>query len=180
LTIDGALTCADGSIWIWAAGDPLHKSLSPFAKVSGTGASGNLSALRNARTDADSGNETGSWLHGEEGENPALIYWNGVKGSALIVLRKVLEGSGGLSGAKMSVYKAGSDRVLEVDGTKLQSLTSDSTGVFWTGMLSYGTYHVHEEEVPSQAKQADGGWWYKLEIGEDGTSISAQSRTRPE
>lgn len=86
------------------------------------------------------------------------------------VLKKISggEGNAALGGAKFDVLRY--DRsVVEAD------LTSYSTGVFWIGMLPYGTYYLHETTVPDgyaslDDDTPDGTNWYTVTVNENGVS----------
>ena len=72
--------------------------------------------------------------------------------------------------------------ILRVDMTKVSTFTSGSGGVFFSGSLPYGTYYLHETELPSgvtPSSNDDGSWWYTLTVSKDGVTHTAQSATQP-
>ena len=63
---------------------------------------------------------------------------------------------------------------------QLKDLESASSGVFWVGVLPYGTYYIHETVVPGSVQQnGDEGWWYVLEVKETEVTCSAKETARP-
>ena len=61
----------------------------------------------------------------------------------------------------------------------LSDLKSDENGVFWVGVLPCGKYILHEKTIPNSAVSNDGGWWYELDVSEDGVSCSSRKDSRP-
>ena len=159
-----------GSIWVWAAEDPHYKTLQQFAQVAtdfdltesaedsdeiARLKRATLEALRDARTDADSENSTGTFLHGMMKSGDSLnIYWSGIEGSRKVMLRKVKEADGAtavLEGAKFSISKTENGDPITIKDDEDNdfvlnntNLVSDGDGVFFVGKLDYGTYYIRE------------------------------------
>lgn len=195
-----------GSIWVWAEHDAHKKQLMPFARLGevdenhdgipdGIGADGkkipvdNLSIFRNAQTDLASDNQTDSYLYGNDGSQFGLtfgyVYWNGVKGSTRVILRKVNTSNVPLSGATLTVYRKGDTSsayiATDKDGQPetLEDLNSDSSGVYWIGYLPYGEYWLHETRAPASVAQNSGGWWYVLKVDASGAEMGEQQHNIP-
>ena len=102
-------------------------------------------AFRNAVTEEE--------YYGTTGDAADCIYWDGIRGSQKVVLRKAVTGTyDPLAGATITVYKGnGVAKGKEEDGTDvtLSNLTSRSDGVFWVGMLPYGIYYIKETAAPA-------------------------------
>ncbi len=101
-----------------------------------------------------------------------------------VILKKILSSESGkttLSGAKFDVLYWNGIPVT-VGGTPLMDLESGDGGVFWIGSLPAGKYYLHETQVPTNAKQNEGGWWYTLTVpknAENDVSISGPFTDRP-
>ena len=108
---------------------------------------GNLRVFRNARNDETSENNTDSWLYGtDEGDVDGYVYWNGIRGSRRVILRKVVMSEGqpvSLEGAVFTVY-SGDSVFKPKDADALEGLVSDANGIYWVGDLPFGTYYIHE------------------------------------
>ncbi|MBQ9041555.1 MAG: Cna B-type domain-containing protein [Eggerthellaceae bacterium] len=191
IVLTGDLSMDAGDIWVWADNATHYKTETQFAVIA-TDASGNpsftprdssLALLRNARDDVDSENDTDSHLYGiqEDGVN---VIWSYNTGSAKVVLRKVAYEDGSydsLQGAVFTVYKGRSTRPYVVrhdDGTQetLSGLQSGDAGVFWIGVLPYGTYYLEETTTPSGFDASRK--WFRLDINESGVSMSAAATSR--
>ena len=147
IVITGALSGEDGSIWVWAVSEHHNKTLKPFARLADGVDGGNLKIFRNAQDDETSENNTDSWLYGtDEGDVEGYVYWNGIRGSRRVILRKV-KGTDevSLEGAVFTVYK-GDSVYRPKDRDPMQGLVSDANGVFWVGDLPFGTYYIHETD----------------------------------
>ena len=178
LIIAGDLLGEPGSIWVWAASEYHYKTLMPFALL----ADGvvftdeptatqydaeHLKIFRNAQDDDTVENTTGAYVYGrpkdqnDSNEAEGYVYWNGVKGSAHVMLVKVLQSGNSykaLSGKTFTVYtdsgktKPAKGTVYNNDGTvndkfELSGLSSGAGGAFFIGELAYGTYYVVEDGV---------------------------------
>ena len=89
IVVTGNLTSGEGSIWVWAE-EGLHaEERKQFAIMQGGVRSG-LNAFRNARTDTDTKNTTGTWLFGVTHEGDSQnVYWSG----ASLIVTKTITGS---------------------------------------------------------------------------------------
>ena len=126
-------------------------------------------AFRNAVTEEE--------YYGTTGDAADCIYWDGIRGSQKVVLRKAVTGTyDPLAGATITVYKGnGVAKGKEEDGTDvtLSNLTSRSDGVFWVGMMPYGTYYIQETAAPAN-HTSNTGKWFCLIIDEAGAWMSTQ------
>ena len=136
IIVNGLLDGTPGSIWVWAENDVHYLQLMPFAKIEGVKYSEspslpeseynsiNLKVFRNARDDEATMNGTSSYLYGTiRDELPGYVFWNGVEGSAHVILVKVQDaGAKGyykaLSGKKFRVY-SNNDKTVPAKGTTL-------------------------------------------------------------
>jgi uncharacterized repeat protein (TIGR02543 family) len=178
LIIAGDITGEDGSIWVWAESEYHYKTLMPFAML----ADGvtfadeptatqydaeHLKIFRNAQDDDTAENTTGAYLYGrpkdknDADEAEGYVYWNGIKGSASVMLVKVLQSGNSykaLANRTFTVY-TDSEKTRVANGTiindsgaqeeiPLSGLSSSTGGAFFIGELAYGTYYVAEEGVP--------------------------------
>ena len=192
LVVTGSISSGAGSIWVWAEESPHYKTLKQFAKLrldagttlDETQLQSTLEAFRNARSDVVSENDTDSYLHGtsaeELGETEGYVYWNGVRGTYRVILRKVNGVHAPLPGATMTVYRKGGVTVYQYKDEngqthKLENLTTDNSGVYWIGMLPYGEYWVHE----SKLNGADKNWWFVLTVDASGVTCSERRNTKP-
>jgi uncharacterized surface anchored protein len=164
---DGSSTMDSGSIWVGAQHDAHYKQSMQFATFGGAAVnSGNvrssvdaentMKVFRNAYDDETTENSTDSYLYGEAGDG-VFINWNGGKGSARVILKKVSKTSNApLSGAVFTVFKKDQSTVVKVkkpEGStpaeeELKDKSSGSSGVFWIGNLPYGTYYLEETAAP--------------------------------
>ena len=147
-------------------------------------------AFRNAQDDETTNNGTGEWLSGSEGDEPGYIYWSGISGKRKVILRKVNSGFESLAGAHFNVYKGNSSRVFvlkdkaagtretlgkytDEHGVEIDPLVSLNSGVFWIGVLPYGTYYLNETAAPTAAAyRANKNKWFCLIVDEKGVWMS--------
>lgn len=179
LVVNGNLSSAQKSIWVWAEEEPHYKSTEQFAKFTNgvRDVERTLSVFRNARTDEDSENSLGEPVTGTTGDDPSSIYWTGIKGERKVILRKIGQDSIPKSGGSFTVYRKGSSAPYEVtlpDGTKqrLSNLTADNSGVFWIGLLPYGIYFIQETVAPNGVSADNAGKWFCLIVDENGHYMS--------
>lgn len=156
IEITGALSGANGSIWLWAENDYHRKQLMPFAILPEARDGGNLHIFRNAQPDDVTENNTDSYLYGVRGEEELkdFVCWNGIKGSARVMLVKVLENNAGytpLPEKTFTVYTdPGATTVAKgtvagvAEPVLLQNLKSGAGGAFFIGELAYRTYYIKE------------------------------------
>ena len=208
ITLTGDLIGDEGSIWVWANSDYHKKQLMPFARIA-DGVSfvetkdvdesnykfdaAHLKVFRNAQPDDDSENGTDTYLFGvtnEEDQGKAIhyVYWTGVSGARKVILRKLRSDNQSLDGAVLTVYRGNSSDPYvvktKVGSTviedELKDKPSESDGVFWIGVLPYGTYCLHETTVPGSVKQNGAeGWWYTLTVSATEITCSGQQASRP-
>lgn len=162
IVVTGDITSGEGNIWLWAeANANRYEQLMPFARLQNGTKYNGLDAFRNAQDDATTKNATSSYLRGSaEGEKDYLVYWSGVKGSREVILRKVVSTNGGkapLSGKTFSVYRGSSETAL------LSDLSSNASGVFHIGEMTYGIYLV-EESTPHE--------WFWFIVDDKGVTYS--------
>ena len=138
-------------------------------------------AFRNARDDATTGNTTGSYLQGTQGQTVQYINWGVSAAPQSVVLRKVGETAGGsetydsLEGVTFSIYRGQKTSIGSSDTAYVSGLTSSANGVFFVGELAQGTYTVLEQSVPSGYAGAGGQRLFYLTVNADGTtSVVAQ------
>ncbi|MBQ7614285.1 MAG: hypothetical protein IJU77_04515 [Butyrivibrio sp.] len=173
MVVNGDLTGAEGSIWVWTVSDKHYKTITPFAAF-GTGvvyakqpaagqySSGHLKVFRNAQDDETTQNpksQTPKYLYGILNPSDAdYVYWYGVEGKARVMLVKVQDqGSSykALSGKTFTVYTNSTmtdiakGKVLNSttgaeEELQLQNLASGAGGAFFIGELSNGTYYIKE------------------------------------
>ena len=159
LVIAGTINNERGPIWVWAEGDyeevNHYKVTRQFAVLRANNIpETTLQVFRNARPDSDTENNTGEFLYGtSEGDVPGYVYWNGVKGSRRVILRKVDSTYTPIKGREFTVYKGTGtspyvvkDKVNNTSET-LDHLPSLDSGVFWIGNLPYGWYIIQEGET---------------------------------
>lgn len=185
LTNDDAGT-NDGSIWVWAEQAAHYKKEMQFAVVqdgvtlANEGAT-TLKVFRNALDDDASENPnatSGEYLYGVTGDVAGRVYWNGPNGSRVVILRKVLAGSGStyssLAGATFDIYPnmTSTNPVKDKNGKVLENLVSGDNGVFYAGELGYGVYYLAEKslEGSSRYNPNDRTTWlfYRMTVNEDG------------
>ena len=63
----------------------------------------------------------------------------------------------------------------EDEEVALEDLVSDAGGVFYAGLLPYGTYYVHETVGPAGYS---GNKWFTLTVSEEGVEYSEARDTR--
>ena len=115
-------------------------------------------------------------------DDPTNIYWSSASVSRKVILRKVTDSYDSLKDAVFTIYRGDMVNPYVVDGKPLENLTSTGSGVFWIGMLPYGTYYMYEKTVPNGVEKnkndANGGWWYELTVNETGVFCSKQKKSR--
>ena len=84
-----------------------------------------------------------------------------------------------LEGAEFTLYREKSTEPVTI-GTEegsvtLEDLVSDAGGVFYVGMLPYGTYYLHETVGPAGYT---GNKWFTLTVTEEGIEYSEARDTR--
>ena len=178
LVVAGDIICKtngteDESIWVWAAELPHYKTLEQFARIQdGLSVSEDtLKVFRNARPDSDTDNDTGSYLYGtSEGDTPVYVYWNGVKGSRKVILRKVSDKYETLPGAQFTIYRRSTPiEGTDINGDTTTSFPSGTSGVFYIDELNYGVYVLDETTAPAGYSRTP---YYFLVVDEDGAEIS--------
>lgn len=130
-----------------------------------------LQAFRNAYTDDE--------FYGATGDDPTCIYWDGIKGTRRVALRKIETGTyASIGGAVFDVYKTSNlskPVVVKHEGAgdeALSGLTSrDKSGIFWIGELPYGAYVVQETTVPADYVQSQRYFWFVVD--EEGVEMAA-------
>ncbi len=164
IRVTGDLTGADGSIWVWAEPAEHYRIGDQFAILSGS-TDYSVTAFRNARDDATTGNEPAStYLTGQLRNSDGKVYWS----SAVLTITKTITGAmadmadtftftiSGLSGGKIYRYTNytstdGTDWTAGTSGT--QTAANDGTIQFVLGhhervdlILPFGTtVTIHEE-----------------------------------
>ena len=94
-----------------------------------------------------------------------IIYWRGPDGSRKVILRKVNADYQSISGKEFDILMKDKETVLKPKDlldeypNGLKNLTSSSSGVFFCGVLPYGTYYIHEKDPEK---------YFKLIIDEKG------------
>lgn len=190
LVVTGVLTSGEGTIWVGAQHkngeeDNHHDQLKQFAVFASAllqkDANGKVESVKLAKEELEQTfkaftNTHDNQYHAEAGDNLQHIYWDGVRGSQAIALRKIRgEDSEALEGAEFSIFKAASTSEHVVKNSKgesetLKGLTSDNVGLIWVGTLAYGVYVVQETKVPDGY---DGSKpWRYLVVDEDGYVLS--------
>ena len=105
---------------------------------------------------------------GTNGAYRDYIYWDG--GNRKVILRKTnssyesLVSDKSTEGATFTIYKGSSLVPYVLDGVTLTGLAYDN-GVFFVGVLPYGVYFVHEQNVPSGyagSGTTEGRWFYVI------------------
>ena len=186
----GGSPLAAGSIWVWAENSLHHKSGMQFGMIdpalSGEISEDTLKVFRNAADDAASENLTESWLYGTAGgDEIKQLFWNGLSEAESleyarrVILRKVSREFVPLEGAEFTLYREKSTEPVTIgteDGSvTLEDLVSDAGGVFYVGMLPYGTYYLHETVGPAGYT---GNKWFTLTVTEEGIEYSEARDTR--
>ena len=180
-----------GSIWVWAEESLDHCRAQKQFAVLGTGLDAPsaevLMAFRNAVTDELSENGTESWLHGTVHEDePGFVFWNGnedgsASGGRKVILRKIGADYVSLEDAVFTIYRGSASEPMKVgeedDAVTLENLTSTSNGIFYVGLLPYGTYYLHETSAPAGYA---GNVWFTLEVTEDEVTWSGPRDMREE
>ena len=183
LIVEGDLSGADGSIWVWAEAADMYGQLKSFAGLAnGITFTGKASVFRNAREDDVTLNTGGNPILGtSEGENRNLLYWSGDQGGARLILRKIEAGTDvSLANVTFTIYRGTSATpyaVLRRNGNvsvneQLKDLTSDATGVFWAGKLPFGTYRIEEQQVPAGFAGAGTTKSFNLTVDETGCHVA--------
>lgn len=154
LAVAGEIDNEKGSIWVWAEADDEteeanhHKISRQFAVLEANVHETTLQVFRNARPDSDTDNNTGEFLYGTtEGDLPGFVYWNGIKGSRRVILRKVAGTEyEPLGGRSFTIYKGSAGTPYQPKGASapLSGLQSGASGCFWIGDLPYGWYIIEE------------------------------------
>ena len=188
LVVNGNIACRyndseDEFIWIWADAEAHYKSSNQFAVLGNgvTNIENTLKVFRNARPDAVTDNGTDTYLFGTaEGEMAGYVYWNGVKGSRKVILRKVNDSYAPLDNAKFTICRGNSDEpyvIKHEDGSTepLKDLESTPSGVFWIGMLPYGTYRIIETQAPPGYNLGE----FTLTVDENGVGYQTVDPTDP-
>ena len=117
-----------------------------------------------------------------EGENKRYVYWSGVSGKRLVLLRKITNGPvTSLEGAKFTVYRKNETTpytVKDKDGhaRELDFKISGKNGVFWVGELPYGIYVFKETEAPQGYSNNK---WYKVVVNDEGVEITGPFDSHP-
>ncbi|MBQ4381440.1 MAG: hypothetical protein II794_01720 [Oscillospiraceae bacterium] len=92
-----------------------------------------------------------------------------------VILKKTDNARNPLSGAKFEILRYDRTKVAGTEGS--ESLDS---GVFWTGELNYGTYYIHETQVPEgYEKLATGDNWFILTVRENTVTVSDRLTEAP-
>ncbi len=175
LIVTGPLDLAKCSVWVGAEVKENEENnhwdtLKQFAKFHSelmTGSGDNMkidpaklsdaevekiyAAFRNATTSEEYYGMSGD---GQKG-GVQCIYWEGVTGSRKVILRKVDGNNVPLSGREFAISRS---QAKPADAREYD-LTSLSSGVFFVGMMDYGTYYIHEKD-PEKT--------YKIIINDDG------------
>ena len=169
LVVAGTINNAKGSIWVWAEADGESEEVNHYKitrQFAVLGANNipetTLQVFRNARPDSDTDNNTGEFLYGtSEGDVPGYVYWNGVKGSRKVILRKLVGTKyEPLGDRSFTIYKGTAETPYQPKGqSALTGLTSGPSGCFWIGELPYGWYVI---------KEGDAGPYFYLIITESG------------
>ena len=172
IVINGDLTGAEGSIWVWAENSVHYEQRRSFAVLEGVEFvetaevdisnkkfdAEHLKVFRNARDDNTTDNpmdSTPKWLYGTiEGDESGFVYWHGVAGSRKVILRKVDSSYTPVNGKLFTVYKGASGTAYTPKGETLENLPSgtlntetgeyEGSGCFWIGNLPYGWYIIKE------------------------------------
>ena len=156
-----------------------YKEKQQFAVIA-DGASVSDSSLlkfRDAQTNSISECSDDEYLRGYRGDNPSdpNVYWGlPVSGSRKVILRKVVKDTYvPLENAVFTIYKVKDSSIMEVNGDKLENLTSTKSGVFYIGELPYGTYWIKETSVPTgyNVNSTDNNGhsvnWFELKVEAD-------------
>ena len=186
IKVTGEITSGDGTIWVWAEKSRHYEVDKQFAQfkldngvtLNGSQKKSSMSAFRNAVCDADTHNplnsQTIKYLFGVAGSGNNIIWGNFVDGSRKVILRKVAKGSyNALSGAEFEFDGAGWPGMYDDQGNPVQKLTSLSSGVFYIGVMNYGTYFFKETGVPTNTNYSgNAGKWFCLIVDETGFYVS--------
>ena len=169
LVVAGTINNAKGSIWVWAEAEGDSEEVNHYKitrQFAVLGANNipetTLQVFRNARPDIDTDNNTGEFLYGtSEGDVSGYVYWNGVKGSRKVILRKLVGTKyEPLGDRSFTIYKGTAETPYQPKGqSALTGLTSGPSGCFWIGELPYGWYVI---------KEGDAGPYFYLIITESG------------
>lgn len=180
--VNGTLTGATGTIWVWAEQNPHYVVDQQFAIIDDGVTPGNLLAFRNARENGVSygSNDSNAPLYGKRSDsNTAHVIWGPIiAGTRKVILRKVQAESGEtvtyvpLSGAKFEIHKGGKEGALIKDGNNNTEFESSASGVYFIGVLPYGTYYICETKTPDGYKKpADPEKnWFILTVAADGVT----------
>ena len=186
--VTGNITGAEGSIWVWPEETMEHRKSEQQFAIKDPGdnlSSGTYKVFRNALPDNLSENVKDAWLTGAKkpkDKTNSLIIWSDRLDRRHVVLIKLDEEGQPLIGPKFTIHEgiASYPYKLNIDGedVKLENLTELNNGIFFMGVIPYGTYTVHETDIPEgyAGHGTESGLWYTLIINEDGASLS-EART---
>jgi hypothetical protein len=190
LEVNGNITSEAGSIWVWAEESPHYKTMKQFAKYTSgvTNTATTMAVFRNAREDTITGaDQAGQYLYGVTKEDDAgsNVFWYGVEGSRIVILRKIGKNSSGsivdhaLSGAKFNIYtsKTSDTPAKDKNGNILSNLESNASGVFYIGELNFGTYYVKEITAPEGYTKPADGYYFIITVNEDGVGYLQEDNT---
>ncbi len=155
LVVNGNITSGAGTIWVWAEQSPRYKTLCQFAKYTAdvTDTETTLAAFRNAQDDVTTGaDQVGQYLYGitKADDTGYNVFWYGIEGSRKVILRKV-DGAFNPVEATFQIHRGSAEGSLvyveDASGNRIDTFTSGSSGAFFIGELSYGTYYIVETSL---------------------------------
>ena len=177
--VTGNLTSGDGAIWVWAEKEDHYQFEDQFAVFTDgvTDKENTFKAFRNARHDGETNNPLASegikYLFGVQGEGSFIVWGVVAEGSRRVILRKVNSTYGQVADAAFTIWKGETKiKATDINGNEnAESFASGASGVFFSGVMEYGTYYLQETAAPSPY-ESNVGKWFCLIVDKTGVFMS--------